>query len=206
MLRRYRAQSSAANCKSNVEARVGLVQGHRLPAPPEAKGSISVPQHGSARMLVAKQSLFTSEKLCDGRITLCHGNCIDVMRFMAIDSIDSMVTAPPPLASELYWTAGLRLLRPGGHLAAVCPPLNYPRMACAVENAGFEFREMTFAVNVKDIHELAGGAHFIPSHHVVLARKPSIHTKPDDGYPGEGGRTVRFSTIVTMRMIISASV
>lgn len=39
------------------------------------------------------------------------------------------------------WAAALRVLKPGGHLVAFGAPKNYHRLACAIEDAGFEIRD-----------------------------------------------------------------
>jgi DNA modification methylase len=136
-------------------------------------------------MLTPEQASFTSEKLCNGRITLCKGNRIDVMRSIRADSIDSIVTDPPSRLSVPYWTAALHVLKPGGRLAAMCLRVNYPRMACAVEDADFEICDMLSAVDAsKTLYERAGGMLFSPSHLIISARKPLIGTASDRGYPG----------------------
>lgn len=39
------------------------------------------------------------------------------------------------------WAAALRVLKPGGHLVAFGASKNYHRLACAIEDAGFEIRD-----------------------------------------------------------------
>jgi site-specific DNA-methyltransferase (adenine-specific) len=89
------------------------------------------------------------------QITLHHGDCIEVMRGMADGSVDSIVTDPPyelgfmgkswdstgiAYSVEL-WTEALRVLKPGGHLLAFSGSRTYHRMACAIEDAGFQIRD-----------------------------------------------------------------
>lgn len=50
--------------------------------------------------------------------------------------------------SEEFWTEVLRVLKPGGHLAAFGASRGYHRMACAIEDAGFEVRDSI--INVID--------------------------------------------------------
>ena len=64
--------------------------------------------------------------------TVHNGNCIEVMRTMADNSVDSIVTDPPyelgfmgkswdstGIAFNVeVWTEALRVLKPGGHLLA----------------------------------------------------------------------------------------
>lgn len=87
--------------------------------------------------------------------TLHHGDCIEVMRGMTDGSVDSIVTDPPyelgfmgkswdstGIAYNVeLWTEALRVLKPGGHLLAFSGSRTYHRMACAIEDAGFEIRD-----------------------------------------------------------------
>lgn len=41
-----------------------------------------------------------------------------------------------------FWADVLRVLKPGGHLVAFSGTRTYHRMACAIEDAGFEIRDM----------------------------------------------------------------
>jgi len=50
--------------------------------------------------------------------------------------------------SEEFWIEVLRVLKPGGHVAAFGASRGYHRMACAIEDAGFEVRDSV--VNVID--------------------------------------------------------
>jgi DNA modification methylase len=43
--------------------------------------------------------------------------------------------------SEVFWAECLRVLKPGGHVAAFSGTRTYHRMACAIEDAGFEIRD-----------------------------------------------------------------
>ena len=84
-----------------------------------------------------------------------NGNCIDVMRSMPDNSVDSIVTDPPyelgfmgkswdstGIAFNVeVWTEALRVLKPGGHLLAFSGSRTYHRMAVAIEDAGFQIRD-----------------------------------------------------------------
>lgn len=115
-------------------------------------------------------------------IPLHEGDCIDVLRTFADNSVDSVVTDPPynldtikkrfgsaTAAPAQYgrdgafgrvsrgfmgkqwdndiafhpavWTEVLRVLKPGGHLLSFGGTRTYHRMACAIEDAGFEIRD-----------------------------------------------------------------
>jgi len=85
---------------------------------------------------------------------LVHGDCIEVMRGMPDNSVDSIVTDPPyglsfmgkkwdyDVPSEAIWRECLRVLKPGGHLLAFAGTRTQHRMAVRIEDAGFEIRDM----------------------------------------------------------------
>jgi DNA modification methylase len=88
--------------------------------------------------------------------SLIHqGDCLEVMRKMDADSVDSIVTDPPyelgfmgkkwdssgVAYSVDVWAEALRVLKPGGHLLAFGGSRTYHRLACAIEDAGFEIRD-----------------------------------------------------------------
>ena len=89
----------------------------------------------------------------DATVTLHAGDCLDVLRELPDASVDAVVTDPPyglgfmgrewddlppgePFAREC-----LRVLKPGGHLLAFGGTRTFHRLACAVEDAGFEIRD-----------------------------------------------------------------
>ena len=82
------------------------------------------------------------------------GNCLDHLEFMPDNSVDSIVTDPPYGLSFMgkkwdydvpaveIWAECLRVLKPGGHLLAFAGTRTQHRMACNIEDAGFEIRDM----------------------------------------------------------------
>jgi DNA modification methylase len=86
-------------------------------------------------------------------MTVLHGDCIAVMRGMAADSVDAIVTDPPyglgfmgkawdDLPPGEEWAREcLRVLKPGGHMLAFGGTRTWHRLAVAVEDAGFEIRD-----------------------------------------------------------------
>jgi len=86
---------------------------------------------------------------------LLVGNCLDKLKELADDSIDSIVTDPPyelgfmgkswdstGIAFNVdIWQECIRVLKPGGHLLAFSGSRTYHRMAVAIEDAGFEIRD-----------------------------------------------------------------
>jgi site-specific DNA-methyltransferase (adenine-specific) len=101
------------------------------------------------------------EKLSDfhhlvvGDAVVYHGSNLDVLPFMADNSVDSIVTDPPyelgfmgkkwdstgiAYSVEL-WRECLRVLKPGGHLLAFGGSRTWHRLAVAIEDAGFDIRD-----------------------------------------------------------------
>ena len=88
------------------------------------------------------------------RVSLYHGDCIDVMRTLPDASVDAVITDPPYGLSFMgrkwdvsvpgieYWAECLRLLKPGGHLLAFGGTRTYHRLVVAIEDGGFEIRDM----------------------------------------------------------------
>jgi len=89
----------------------------------------------------------------DDHVTLYHGDCIETMRTLPDNSVDSIVTDPPyglgfmgkawdALPPGEEWALEcLRVLKPGGHLLAFGGSRTWHRLAVAVEDAGFEIRD-----------------------------------------------------------------
>lgn len=89
------------------------------------------------------------------RFNLFSGNSLEVLPFIADNSIDSVVTDPPyelgfmgkswdstGIANDpKLWKEVLRVLKPGGHILAFGGSRTYHRMAVAIEDAGFEIRD-----------------------------------------------------------------
>ena len=87
---------------------------------------------------------------------IIHGDCLEEMKKLPENSVDSIVTDPPyelgfmgkswdntGIANNpLMWAECLRVLKPGGHLLAFSGTRTYHRMAVAIEDAGFEVRDM----------------------------------------------------------------
>ena len=123
------------------------------------------------------------------------GDCRARLKDLPDCSIDSIVTDPPyelgfmgkawdstGIAYDAdVWCECLRVLKQGGHLLAFGGSRTYHRMACAIEDAGFQIRDQIMWVygsgfpkshNLKD--EWAGwGTALKPAHEpIVMARKP----------------------------------
>jgi len=115
--------------------------------------------------------------------TIHHGDCIEVMRTLPDNSVDSIVTDPPyglgfmgqkwdALPPGEEWAREcLRVLKPGGHLLAFGGSRTWHRLAVAVEDAGFEIRDSIAWLYGSGFpkHRAALKPAFEP---VVMARKP----------------------------------
>ena len=86
---------------------------------------------------------------------LITGNCEDELKNLPDNSIDSVVTDPPyelgfmgkswdssGIAYNIeMWKEVFRVLKPGGYLLSFGGSRTYHRMACAIEDAGFDIRD-----------------------------------------------------------------
>jgi hypothetical protein len=81
------------------------------------------------------------------------GDCRDVMASMATSSVDAIVTDPPygiefmaegwdhEVPGIPYWQDAIRVAKPGAHLAAFGGTRKWHRLACSIEDAGWEIRD-----------------------------------------------------------------
>ncbi len=128
------------------------------------------------------------------RAEVVHGDCLAVMPRMEADTLEACVTDPPyNLAfmgkawdgaiafNPATWAEALRVLKPGAHLLAFGGTRTYHRMACAVEDAGFEIRDCLmwlYGVGYPKSRNLHGewegwGSALKPAWEpVIVARKP----------------------------------
>lgn len=85
---------------------------------------------------------------------LYNDDCLNALKSMPENSVDSVVTDPPYGLSFMgrkwdydvpgveIWAECLRVLKPGGHLLAFAGTRTQHRMAVKIEDAGFEIRDM----------------------------------------------------------------
>lgn len=149
-------------------------------------------------------------------IHIITGDCRDALRTLAEGSVDAIVCDPPyelgfmgkawdrsGVAYDLRtWREALRVAKPGAYLLAFGGTRTFHRVACAIEDAGWELRdtavrghagENTVTVQLEDCPWLAGwmyGTGFPKSHNgpwggtalkpawepIIMARKPLIGT------------------------------
>src|SRR5574344_1840514 len=86
---------------------------------------------------------------------LVFGDCIEKLKELDDCFVEAIITDPPyelgfmnkkwdntGIAYNVdLWKECLRVLKPGGHLLAFGGTRTYHRMACAIEDAGFEIRD-----------------------------------------------------------------
>lgn len=89
-----------------------------------------------------------------GNATLINGDCLAVMPTLAADSLDAIVTDPPyglsfmgkdwdhGIPGTAFWVEALRVAKPGAHLLAFGGSRTFHRLVCAIEDAGWEVRDV----------------------------------------------------------------
>ena len=138
------------------------------------------------------------------KLDLFVGDCREVLARIPDGVVDSVVCDPPyelgfmgkvwDASGVAYdvnlWGEVLRVLKPGGHLLAFGGSRTYHRLACAIEDAGFEIRDQIMwvygsgfpkSLNVgkqPGCEEWEGwGTALKPAHEpIVVARKPLVGT------------------------------
>lgn len=144
------------------------------------------------------------------------GDCLEVMRGMAANSVDAVVTDPPyglsfmgkrwdyDVPSTEIWAECLRVLKPGGHLLAFAGTRTQHRMAVRIEDAGFEIRDMIAWVYgsgfPKSHNGPWGGTALKPAlEPITVARKPLTGTVAANWHQhGTGGLNIDACRIETM--------
>jgi site-specific DNA-methyltransferase (adenine-specific) len=118
-------------------------------------------------------------------IDIHNGDCLEVLKNLEQDSIDACITDPPydlKFMNKKWdntgiafnpetWHRVLRVLKPGAHLLSFGGSRTYHRMACAVEDAGFEIRDQIMWLYGSGFPK--GHSALKPAHEpIILARKP----------------------------------
>tara|TARA_R110000803_G_scaffold68366_2_gene130234 strand:+ start:3758 stop:4738 length:981 start_codon:yes stop_codon:yes gene_type:complete len=120
---------------------------------------------------------------CDKKIIdLRHGDCLEKMKLMDDESVDSIVTDPPyglsfmgkkwdyEVPSVEMWREAFRVLKAGGHLLSFAGSRTYHRMAVNIEDAGFEIRDQIMWVY---------GSGFPKSHNISKAIDKAAPATPE---------------------------
>ena len=113
---------------------------------------------------------------------LFNGDCLEKLGEIQKAYVDAIVTDPPyglsfmgkkwdyEVPSVDIWKECLRVLKPGGYLLSFSSARTYHRMACNVEDAGFEIRDQIMWVYGSGFPK--GKNQLKPSHEpIVMARK-----------------------------------
>ena len=123
---------------------------------------------------------------------ISHGDCREVMAAMDAESVDSIVSDPPYGLSFMgkgwdhgvpgveFWTEAFRVAKPGAHLLAFGGTRTYHRLACAIEDAGWEIRDCVMWVY---------GSGFPKSHDVSKAIDKAAGAEREDVYEDKPGVT-----------------
>jgi len=125
------------------------------------------------------------------------GDCREVMAGMDAESVESIVCDPPyglafmgkswdhGVPGVPFWTAALRVAKPGAHLLAFGGTRTHHRLACAIEDAGWEIRDCLMwlygtgfpkSLDVSKAIDKAAGA----EREVVGVWKPTGNARPSD--------------------------
>lgn len=128
----------------------------------------------------------------EGRIRLTVDDCRRMLAALDDDTADACVTDPPyelgfmdcdwdgtGIAYDtVFWRDVLRVLKPGAHALVFTAARTYHRVACAMEDAGFDIRDQidwVYASGMPHGRDLGDGWHTLlkPAHEpIVVARKP----------------------------------
>ena len=141
---------------------------------------------------------------------LLLGDCLDRLKELEDNSVDSIVTDPPyglsfmnkqwdyDVPSIDIWKECLRVLKPGGYLLSFAGSRTYHRMAVRIEDAGFEIRDQIMwiygsgfpkSMNVSKMIDKKFGAEREvigekPGHEEFVNRKTKGDTRFKDGMSG----------------------
>ena len=126
---------------------------------------------------------------------LIHGDCLEKLKQLEDNSVDSVVTDPPygisfmgkkwdyDVPSKEIWEECLRVLKPGGYLLSFSGSRTYHRMAVNIEDAGFEIRDQIMWVY---------GSGFPKNHNISIAIDKKLA-----GMKHRGKRTNFGTTMIT---------
>jgi len=137
-----------------------------------------------------------------------HGNNLDILKNIPSDSIDSIVTDPPyeiafmgkgwdntgQAYNQELWSECLRVLKPGGHLIAFGATRTIHRTTSAIEDAGFEIRDMIswlYFSGFPKSHDISKAIdkHF-GAKRKVIGQKKGVSADPSTGRNDMPGKSV----------------
>lgn len=124
------------------------------------------------------------------KFTLYNDDCLNALKLMEDNSVDSCVTDPPyglsfmgkawdyDVPKKENWQEVFRVLKPGAHLLAFFGSRTYHRGVIPIEDAGFEIRDQImwlYGSGFPKSHNIGNGwgTALKPAHEpIVVARKP----------------------------------
>lgn len=125
------------------------------------------------------------------------GDSLHILPTLEAESVDAIVCDPPyglsfmgkewdhGVPGEAFWREALRVAKPGAHLLAFGGTRTYHRLACAIEDAGWEIRDCLswlYGSGFPKSHNLDGdwqgwGTALKPAWEpIIVARKPLVGT------------------------------
>lgn len=137
----------------------------------------------------------------DHGIRLSHGDCRDMLAGLPEGCADACVTDPPYEINFMnrafdrtgiafdpeFWRLVYRALKPGGHVLAFSASRTYHRMACAVEDAGFEIRDQIDWIYGSGMPHGSDAARLVDDRLGVERRVTGTYTTRGTGYRSGGG-------------------
>ena len=121
---------------------------------------------------------------------LIAGECLEIMKMLPANYVDSIVTDPPYGWSFMgstwdhgvpgvpFWAEMLRISKPGAYLLAFGGARTYHRLACAIEDAGWEIRDQLLHIQLQgfpksqDVSKTFDG---------MACREAGLHPKGKEG-------------------------
>jgi DNA modification methylase len=143
-------------------------------------------------------------------------DCLTAMRRMPENYVDSIVTDPPyglefmgnkwdkEYPGKDYWAEALRVAKPGAHLLSFGGTRTYHRIACVIEDAGWEIRDCLMWIygsgfpKSRDLGDGRGTTLKPAWEPIIMARKPFKGTVADNIRKwGTGGLYIDATRITT---------
>lgn len=141
----------------------------------------------------------TIEQVLSGEAAWCVlcGDCRDLFSGIPDNSVDSIVTDPTyeinftggwdrsGIAFDpKVWSEAMRLLKPGGHVAAFGASRTYHRLACALEDCGFEIRDCIDMIYGSGAAHAKDASKAIDEHDGVMDQRPVVGSYKVSGNAG----------------------
>lgn len=137
----------------------------------------------------------------DGGVRLTHGDCRDMLAALPEGCADACVTDPPYEINFMnrafnrtgiafdpdFWRLVYRALKPGAFLCAFTAARTYHRVACAIEDAGFEIRDQIDWIYGNGMPHGSDAARLIDRRLGVERHVTGTYTTTGTGYRSGGG-------------------